>query len=130
MVAERAEARFPGRLPENPQLTINYGDIVAIVEQKIVREFVSSLNLYGLLGNIVCGLMALFGKANKNPELYRAELERIKRNMGKSGISFDVRSAVTRALTKAEIYSEIDGLVLGVVIGYLTLTHFDVDLQL
>ena len=130
VVAERAEARFPGRLPENPQLTINYGDIVASVEQKIVREFVSSLNLYGLLGNIVYGLMALFGKANKNPELYRAELERIKRNMGKSGISFDVRSAVTRALTKAEIYSEIDGLVLGVVIGYLTLTHFDVDLQL
>ena len=130
VVAERMEARFPGRLPENPQLAINYANVAEKVEQKIVRAFVSGLDLYGLLGNIICGLLALFGKSIKNPRLEKFELERIKRNMSKTGVSAQVRTAVTRALSEAGICPEIDGLVLDAVIGYLTLTRFDVDLQL
>lgn len=130
VITKLAQERFPGRLPENPQMTLDCSHLIPNAGKIIVRHFVQHLNFRGMLGGLLHGLLSFFGLGEKNPKLDKAALERIGQIMRSSSVPAKIHNAVNQALAATQLCIQTDALVLDALIGYLTLTRFDTEITL
>ena len=95
----------------------------------LVRLGIICLAIVGLLA-VGSYLLSFFGLGEKNPKLDKAALARIGQIMRSSSVPSKIHSAVNQALYATQLCTQTDALVLDALIGYLTLTRFDTEINL